>query len=63
MTASDLDHLTAKEQIALKRASLRHLLDLKIHGYSPKRTELKIDVRTDKIVRQPAPSPRARRRA
>ena len=42
--------------LALQRASIMHLVDLKRGGYSPCRTELRIDRRTDRpIVRGGTP--------
>jgi hypothetical protein len=45
--------LTPTEVIRLKRASLRHLLDLKRAGMSPRYCELIVDGKSDRIVALP----------
>ncbi len=47
--------------VAWRRASILHLLDLKRAGYSPTRTELVVDRRSDRILAEPARSKRVRR--
>ena len=50
-------HATASKDVlarlALQRASIMHLVDLKRGGYSPCRTELRIDRLTDRPIAPP----------
>lgn len=46
----------ADEWRARAKASVQHLCDLKRHGYSPRRTELRVDRKTDRIIAMPIPS-------
>ncbi|WP_292529439.1 hypothetical protein [Methylocystis sp.] len=54
---SDFDPESAKVRAAHKESTILHLADLKRHGYSPRFVEMKVDRRSDKIVRLPSRRP------